>query len=84
MAEALLIPETILHDRAMREEARKACRHHLVHHDNMALRQKMRDSLGRIISASDGEHCCAYLEHDTHGEAIVRFFLCHIFKERAP
>ena len=58
-----------------RNEACVACRQHLVLHADVSLHPVQRTDLGTIAEATDSDHDRAYLEHDTHGEAIVRFCL---------
>ena len=41
----------------------------------MRLHPVQRTAVGTIADATDAEHHAAYLQHDTQGETIVRFFL---------
>ena len=58
-----------------RRELCARARRSLVEHENELLHPALRDRLGNVMVASDEEHDRAYLEHDRHGEALVRFFL---------
>ena len=61
-----------------RQAACAECRRHLVTHPNWDLRPVCRTDTGTIANATDAEHAQAYLQHDIHGEEIVRFFLQHV------
>ena len=58
----------------LRKEACAACRRHLIWHADVRLHPVQRTAVGTIADATDAEHHAAYLQHDTHGEAIVRLF----------
>ena len=57
----------------LRKKACVACRQHLIWHADVRLHPVQRTDVGTIADATDAEHHAAYLQHDTQGEAIVRF-----------
>jgi len=64
-----------LDDISARNLACAACRQYLRQHADERLHPRQRTALGTIAEASHSEHGRAFLQHDVHGEAIVRFFL---------
>ena len=62
-------------DISARNLACAACRQYLRQHADERLHPRQRTAMGAIAAASDSEHGRSFLQHDVHGEAIVRFFL---------
>ena len=81
MAHHALVPTNLKTQMPDATRARQAacaeCRRRLVTHPNWDLRPVCRTDTGTIANATDAEHAQAYLQHDIHGEEIVRFFLQH-------
>ena len=70
------LKENSTHSLQRRRDACIAARMHLNTSDEcMHLRPVLRAGNGEILRASDEEHGKAFLEHDRHAEALVRFFL---------
>jgi hypothetical protein len=66
---------SLLSDRASRQNACIACRSFLVVHVDERLHPRLRLSNGEIADVADIEHERSFLQHDIHGEAIIRFLL---------
>ena len=65
-------------DIPQRREACAACRRHLVEHPDERLRPRRRDAFSGV---DEGACANAFLQHDVHGEAVIRFFL-EYFRDR--
>ena len=83
MAHHGLLHPRLSHDAPARTNACRLLREALVVHDDERLRPRLRTNLGTIdTSATDSQHDGAYLQHDVHGEFIVRFLLEHFHSPR--
>lgn len=63
--------------RSLRKKACRQCRQHLIRHSDAKLRPCVLLSNGAKASVSQRTHDNAYLQHEIHGPAILRFFLSH-------
>ncbi len=75
LSRAGFVEGSLATDVSGRRKACSACRAHLINHENEQLHPKQRTSTGAVASVSDAEHDAAFLQHDVHAEAIVRFFV---------
>ena len=61
-----------------RHEICELVRKHLCGHEDVRLRPRQRNDLNAVMSVSDEVHARAYLEHQKHSDAIVRYLVKHL------
>ena len=67
------VPEDLAEHVSKRKEVCSACRVHLQQHPDERLRPRVLTDLGDVADAFPWEHERAYVQHDVHGEVIVRW-----------
>ena len=61
-----------------RKQLCKACRDHLLMHDDESVRPGVRLVTGQWADVSDSEHAAAFLEHDRHFQEALSFFIAEL------
>ena len=61
-----------------RHEVCELVRQHLCKHENVRVHPRQRNDLNGVMNVPEEEHARAYLEHQKHSDAIVRFLITQL------